>query len=125
MKISQSLKGLVLGLAVLLASSAFASSKGSIQLLDSVNVGSTQVKAGDYNLRWEGNGPNVELSILKNNKVVATTPARLVDVSQAPARDTAVLKTNADGTRSLSQIQLAGKKFAIAIGQEAAEGGAK
>ncbi len=125
MTFSKSFKGLLLGLAVLLATSAFASNKGSIQLLDNTNIAGTQLKAGDYSLKWEGNGPNVELSILKGSKVVATTPARLVDLNQSPNRDTAVLKTNADGTRSLSQIQLAGKKFALAIGQESAEGGAK
>ena len=124
MKFSNSFKGMLLGLAVLLATSAFASNKASIQFLDTVTVAGQQVKAGDYNIKWEGNGPNVELSILKGSKVVATTPARLVDMNQAPSRDTAVTKTSPDGTRQLSQIQIAGKKFAIAIGQETADAGA-
>jgi hypothetical protein len=123
MKLSNGLKGLLLGLAVLLATSAFASNTASIQFLDPVTVGGQQVKAGDYSIKWQGNGPNVELSILKGSKVVATTPARLVDLSQSPSRDTAIMKTGADGNRQLSQIEIAGKKFAIAIGQESADAG--
>jgi hypothetical protein len=123
MKRSNGLKGLLLGLAVLLATSAFASNTASIQFLDPVTVGGQQVKAGDYSIKWQGNGPNVELSILKGSKVVATTPARLVDLSQSPSRDTAIMKTGADGNRQLSQIEIAGKKFAIAIGQESADAG--
>lgn len=123
MKVSNGFKGLLLGLAVLLATSAFASNKASIQFLDTVTVAGQQVKPGDYSIKWDGTGPNVELSILKGNKVVATTPARLVDVNQAPMRDTAVLKSGPDGSHQLSQIQMAGKKFAIAIGQESADAG--
>jgi len=123
MKLSNGLKGLLLGLAVLLATSACASNTASIQFLDPVTVGGQQVKAGDYSIKWQGNGPNVELSILKGSKVVATTPARLVDLSQSPSRDTAIMKTGADGNRQLSQIEIAGKKFAIAIGQESADAG--
>jgi hypothetical protein len=123
MNFTKSFKGLLFGLAVLLATSAFASNKASIQFLDTVNIGGQQVKAGDYSIKWEGNGPNVELSILKGSKVVATTPARLVDLNQSPGRDTAVTKTAPDGSRQLSQIQIAGKKFAIAIGQESADAG--
>ncbi len=125
MKFTNGLKGLLLGLALLLAASAWAASKGSIELVDNVNVGGQQLKAGDYSLRWEGNGSNVELSILKGSKVVATTPAHLVDVAQSAGRDTVVTKTNADGSKSLSQIQLAGKKFAIEVGQESAAEGAQ
>ncbi len=125
MKFANGLKGLLLGLALLLAASAWASNKGSIEITDNVSVGGQQLKAGDYSLRWEGNGANVELSILKGNKVVATTPAHLMDVTQSAGRDMVLTKTNADGSKSLSQIQLAGKRFAIEIGQESASGGDK
>jgi len=120
MKFTKMMKGLLLGLALLLATGAFASSKGSIQLLSPVTVGGQQLKPGEYSLKWEGNGPNVELSILKGSKVVVTTPARVVDLNQAASRDTTLTKTNADGSKTLSQIQLAGKKYALAIGQESA-----
>jgi hypothetical protein len=123
MKFTNGLKGLLLGLALLLAASAWASSKASIEIVDNISVGGQQLKAGEYSLRWEGSGSNVELSILKGSKVVATTPAHLMDVTQSASRDLILTKTNADGSKSLSQIQLAGKKFAITVGQESAAGG--
>jgi len=125
MKFTKGLKGLLLGMILLLAAGAWASNQSSIQINDNVSVGGQQLKAGDYSLRWEGNGPNVELSILKGNKVVATTPAHLVDTAQKATIDTVLTKSNADGTKSLSQIQPAGKKYAFAVGQESAAQGAQ
>jgi hypothetical protein len=121
MKLANISKGLLLGLALMLATSVFAAAnKGSIQLLDSVSISGKQLPAGDYSVKWDGNGPNVELNILKGNKVVATTPARLIDVTQKSDRDAAVVKSNDDGSRSLSEIHFAGKKYALAIGSESA-----
>jgi hypothetical protein len=121
MKFQSISKSLLLGLALLLASSAFAASnKGSVQFIDPVTVSGKQVPAGDYSVKWDGNGPNVEVNILKGNKVVATTPARLIDLNQKQDNDAAVVKSNEDGSRSLTEIHFGGKKYALAIGQESA-----
>jgi len=114
-------KGLLLGLAVLLATSAFAASnKGSMELIDPVTVSGKQLPAGDYSVKWDGNGPSVELSILRGSKVVATTPARLIDLSKTSNNNAAVVKTNDDGSRSLAEIHFGGKRYALSIGQETA-----
>jgi hypothetical protein len=55
---------------------------------------------------------------MKGKKVVATTPARLIDLSQKPARDAAVVKNNDDGSRSLAEIHFGGKAYGLAIGAE-------
>src|SRR5271167_926241 len=121
MKSQSIFKSLLLGLALLLATSAFAAAnKGSLQLSSPVTISGTQLTAGDYSVKWDGNGPNVELNILQGNKVVATTPARLIDLSQKQNNDNAVVKNNADGTRSLAEIRFSGKKYALAIGSESA-----
>ena len=121
MKFQSISKGLLLGLAVLLATGAFAAvNKGSVQLLDPVTVSGKQLPAGDYSVKWDGNGPNVELSILRGSKVVATTPARLIDLNQKTNGDAAVVKNNDDGSKSLSEIRFGGKRYALAIGQETA-----
>jgi hypothetical protein len=119
MKFQSISKSLLLGLALLLATSAFAAAnKGSLQISDSVTVSGKQLSAGDYSVKWEGNGPNVELNILQGKKVVATTPARLIDLSQKPDNDAAVVKSNGDGSKSLTEIHFGGKKYALAIGSE-------
>ena len=117
MKRSTISKSLLLGMALLLATGAFAANKGSLQVQDPVTVIGKQLPAGDYQLKWDGKGPNVELSILKGNKVVATVPARL---NQSASSDAAVVRKNEDGSRSLSEIRFSGKKYALAIGEEAA-----
>ncbi len=121
MKASKISKGLLLGLTLLLATSVFAANKGSLQVSDPVTVNGTQILAGDYTVKWEGNGPAVELSMLHGKDVVATVPARLVDINPTPDRNSAVTSLNSDGHKSLNEIRFSGKKYALAIGSETAK----
>jgi hypothetical protein len=121
MKSSKLSKGLLLGLALLLATSAFAANKGSLQVSDEVTVSGKQLARGEYTVKWEGNGPNVELNILQGKKVVATTPARLIDLNRSADGDSAVVRKNDDGSRTLAEIRFAGKKYALAVGNESAK----
>jgi hypothetical protein len=109
-------KKLLLGTALLLATSALAAEKSQLTIFDPVNVAGTQLRSGDYTLQWQGNGPNVELSILKGKTVIVTTPARLIDKDQAASAGATTTKLNDDGTRSLSEIRLRGKKYVLEIG---------
>ena len=122
----QHIKGLLLGLALLFATGAFAAAanKGSVQLFDSVSVSGKQLAKGTYSVKWDGSGPNVELSFLQGNVVVATTSARVVDLSQKTANDAAIVKNGADGTKVLSELRFEGKKYALAIGGDSAMEGA-
>jgi hypothetical protein len=113
-------KNLILGVALLLATTVFAANKGSLQVMDQVTVNGQSLQPGDYNLKWDGNGSNVQLSILKGSKVVATTPAQVLSLTSSPNNNAAVLKNNSDGSKALSEIRFGGKKYALAIGGEAA-----
>lgn len=114
---------LVLVSALLLATTALAANKGSLNLSEPVNISGTQLKAGSYSVHWEGSGPNVELKIMRGKQLVASSPARIVDLSSSANNDAAVFKSNGDGSRSLSEIRFYGKKQALAIGSEAADSG--
>ena len=114
-------KSLLLGLALLLATSAFAANKGSLSVQEPVTVNGTKLAPGDYKLAWDGTGPSVELSITQGKKVVAKVPARMVTLENPSQGDAAVVKDNGDGTKSLSGVRLSGKKFAFAVGEEAAK----
>lgn len=115
--------GLTVGLALLLATSAFAANKGTVRFQEQVSVGGTQVKPGEYKAAWEGSGPNVQLNLMKGKNVVATTTARVVELDRTAPDDTAVVTNNGDGSRSLSQLRFHGKKQALAIGNESAQAG--
>ena len=117
MKFSTVSKSVVMGLAVLLASSAFAANKANLSLLNPTTVNGTQLKAGDYKLEWDGSGPNVEVSILQGKKVLAKVPAKVVDLNKAPDNSAAVVNRNEDGSSTLSSVRFAGKKYALDLGQ--------
>jgi hypothetical protein len=119
MKFTTVSKSLVMGLALLLASSAFAATKGSLTLLNAATVNGTQLKAGDYKLEWEGTGPNVELSIMQGKTVVAKVPAKVVDLTSAARDNAAVVNRSDNGSHTLAGARFAGKKFALEIGDSA------
>jgi len=122
MKLSNITKSLTLGVALLLASSAFAgTNKTTLQVQEATTISGTKLAPGEYKVQWEGNGPNVEMSILKGKNVVAKVPARVVELPSAAPSDAAVVHRNEDGSRSLSEIRMSGKKYALAVGEEAAK----
>lgn len=121
MKFATISKSVVLGLAVLLASSAFAASKANLNLQTPTMVNGTKLKAGDYKLEWEGTGPNVEVSIRQGKNVLAKVPAKIVDLSTAASNDAATVRKNDDGTRTLSGARFQGKKYALEI-EESSDG---
>jgi len=114
-------KSFFLGLALLLATSAFAANKGSLSVQEPVTINGTQLKPGDYKVQWDGNGPSVELSITQGKKVIAKVPAHMVNLEVPSQSDAAVVKNNGDGTKSLSEVRLSGKKFSLSVGEEAAK----
>ncbi len=108
-------KTVVLGLAVLLAASAFASNKGSLQVRESVEVNGQQLAPGEYQVRWNGAGSTVEISFMQGKKEVAKATAQVVTLDKAYDNDSAVVDHNS-GKATVSELRFAGKKFALAIG---------
>jgi hypothetical protein len=119
MKFATVSKTLVVGVALLLASSAFAATKGSLQLSNPVTVNGTTLKPGDYKVQWEGSGPNVELSFMKGNKVLAKAPAHIVELQTPAANDAAVTQSNGSGPSTLAGVRFQGKKIALDLNESA------
>jgi len=131
MKRSMISKSLMLGVALLLATSAFAANKnkGSLQITEQVSVNGQALPAGTYTVKWVAetytiklgdSGLDVNLSILRGNIVVATMPARMIGLQRSDSRDSVVERKNQDGSRSLLEIHFGGKKYAFALGDEQA-----
>ncbi len=121
MKFATISKSVVMGLALLLASNAFAATKADLTLQSSTTINGAKLKPGDYRLEWDGSGPNVEVSIRQGKKVLAKVPAKVVDLNFPSANNAAVLKMNGDGTSTLAGARFEGKKFALELG-EASDG---
>jgi len=123
MKLNNLAKFTVLGLAVLLATGAFASNKSTLNVQETVQVNGHQLPAGEYQVRWDGSGPDVQLSIMKGKKEVAKTTARVVELDEKSPYDSAVVDRSGS-TPTVSQLRFAGKKFALVIGGEASSASA-
>jgi hypothetical protein len=116
MKFTTVSKSLMMGLALLLASSAFAGTKADLVLQSPTTINGTKLKAGEYKLQWDGSGPNVEVSITRGKTVVAKVPAKVVGLTTPSPNSAAVVKTNDDGTSTLAGARFEGKKFALELG---------
>lgn len=106
---------MVLGLAVLLASSAFASNRATLQISEPIEVNGQQLAPGTYQLRWDGSGSSVEVSFMKGKKEVAKSSGTLRTLDKAYDYDSSVLD-HANGKASVSEVRFAGKKYALALG---------
>lgn len=112
MKFATVAKSLALGFA-LVASSAFAATKDSLQISHSVTVNGTTLKAGDYKVEWQGSGSSVELSIMQGKRVLAKASAQIVELKDPAPYNAAVTLKNDDGTSSLVGLRFEGEKVAL------------
>jgi hypothetical protein len=101
----------LLALALMLPVFALAAEKNSanFQITSKVELNGITLSPGYYKLEWNGEGPDVQLSILQGRKTVAQLPARLVNGNyQQPA---IVTHQNNSGDNVLDQIQLKNKEL--------------
>ncbi|HEX6905540.1 MAG TPA: hypothetical protein VF154_02945 [Terriglobales bacterium] len=113
MKSSKITGGLVLAVAVLLSTAAFAAGKpGSLYLGEAAQLNGKQIPAGTYQLKWQGNGPAVQVYVMKGKKVVASAPAKVEQVSAQSDHGAAVIDT-AGGSRTLVEARFAGKNYKL------------
>jgi hypothetical protein len=119
MKFATVTKSAFLGLALLLASSAFAgnTNKADLHLNNPTLVNGTKLKAGDYRLEWEGTGPSVDVSIKQGKTVLAKVQGKVVDLDSPASNSAALLQRNDDGTTALTGARFEGKKFALELSE--------
>jgi len=124
MKSSLFSKVIIASLALMLTASAFAgggSHKDSFVISAVTTVSGQQLQAGEYEARWEGKGPTVQLSITQGKKVLATVPAQLVELDRASLDTRAVIKSGANGDRELTTLRFSGKTYSLNLGTEFAK----
>jgi len=74
---------------VLVSAPAFAGTKPqTVTFPGTVQIGSTQVPAGDYKLAWTGSGPSVQVTLTRQGKTVATFTAKVIDGKSTPGLET-------------------------------------
>jgi hypothetical protein len=115
MKLSKTFQSVLIGSAFLLASDAFAANKGTLHVSSPEIVAGERLGPGEYTVRWDGTGPNIEFRIMRGAKVVVAAPARMVALDNPSANDSVVIQIGADGSRRVSQISFSGQKLALQI----------
>ena len=113
------MKNVILVLLVcLIALSAFAGDK-SLTIYSKANFNGQTIAAGDYKVAVDVKGTTAEVKFLKNGKAVATATGELVELKDAP-KDTGILYVaNADGSRTVKEIQFINQKQAIRFNADA------
>ena len=89
----------------------------SVQLFDVVQIGSTQLKPGNYKVEWQGTGPAVQVSFHQNGKTVVTVPATLKANDDQVTQDAVVTEATGAGTSTLKEIDFGHQKEALVFDQ--------
>ena len=113
-------KGLLLGASLFFASAAFAGEKASVKFFDDVKLNGKTISAGKYEVELEGTGSQAQLSIRQGKEIIATVPATVNPTQVAQQSTGYATSRQEDGSLSLTSVLIAGKKFTIQVGQEAA-----
>ena len=89
----------------------------SVQTFDVVQVGSTQLKPGDYKVEWQGTGPAVQVSFQQSGKTVVTVPATLKTNDDQVTQDAIMTEATSAGTTELKEIDFGRQKEALVFDQ--------
>lgn len=111
-------KKVCIAMLLLLPAIAWSESKGPLYLAHLTNVAGKMLASGNYTVRWNGAGEEVEMKICQGKKEIATVHARVIQLSSPASFDSAVVE-NEGGATSLSEIHFAGKKSALRVGGNA------
>jgi hypothetical protein len=105
------------GAALLLAASAFAgdTNKGTLRLDEKVTIAGTSLDPGNYKVEWNGNGPDVQVNVLKGHETVATFPAHLQQEANPMRSDGYGSADQPNGGKTLTAIYFGGKHYALQV----------
>ena len=107
-------------LTVALTTVTFAASKnqGNFTLFDPAQVGSTELRPGDYKAQWqEEAGGAVKVEILQDGKAVATAEGKLKDLPGPAPYSAVVLKSVSDNTKEIDEIDFSKRNQALVFGE--------
>ena len=113
--------GVIFALTVLFSTVAFAGSKpGPLILRNGADLNGKHLPPGSYQVKWQGNGPEVQVQVLHDKQVVATAPAKVEQLPEKGHDDAAVIDTTNDA-RNLVEARFAGRKYKLVFTPGAAQ----
>lgn len=97
--------GFVLACTFLSIPAFAANNSQTVSLPSAVQVGSTQLPAGDYKVTWTGTGDSAQVTLAKKGVQTVTVPAKVV----AQKHDRTGVTTNSTGDKTILQVILLSK----------------
>jgi hypothetical protein len=86
----------------------------SVDIPATVQIGGTQLKPGNYKVKWQGTGPDIQVTFLRDGKTVATVPATLKTNDGEVTQDGIVLDS---ANKTLTEIDFHRDKEALVFQQ--------
>jgi hypothetical protein len=86
----------------------------SVQIPESLQVGSAQLQPGNYKVEWQGTGPEVQVNFMRDGKTVATVPGTLNANDNRVVQDAIVTDTTSN---TLKEIDFGHDKESVVFGQ--------
>lgn len=125
MKFQLSSRIFTLLLAGLLVPGAYAAGarQGNLHVTDPIQVNGKQLSPGDYNVSWDGDGPDVTVHFARGHKELATAPAKVVQLDKKSSEDATLVTTSTSGQRELSGLRFSGKPYELDIAGSSQAGG--
>jgi hypothetical protein len=107
--------------ALLFASAAIAGdtpNKATVRINQSLTVDGKTIDSGKYTAQWTGEGPDVQVTLMKGKNTVATFAAQ---VKQEPSTnpDDAIGTTEGPNGKQLSSIYPGGKRISLQLNKDA------
>jgi|SRR5579863_541396 len=86
----------------------------SVDIPATVQIGGTQLKPGNYKVKWQGAGPDIQVTFLRDGKTVATVPATLKTNDGEVTQDSIVTDS---ANKTLTEIDFHHDKEALVFQQ--------
>ncbi|HKR85643.1 MAG TPA: hypothetical protein VJS37_15900 [Terriglobales bacterium] len=98
-----------------LVSLAATKNSKSIDIQSPTLVANHQLNPGTYKVEWNGHGPNVQVAFLRNNKEVATAPAKVTSEGSASsiAQNGPALETHMNSNKASVLDEIDFKNIAL------------
>jgi type 1 fimbria pilin len=97
--------------------------KMTIHIDQRVSVNGKILDNGKYTAEWNGDGPNVQVTLLHGKDTVATFPAQIKQEASPNSNDAIGTSDNSDGSKQLNSIYPGGKRISIQLDNSGAGSG--
>jgi hypothetical protein len=108
--------GLIAGLVLVGAGVARAGDRSfsvDVALESATMVAGKTLQPGDYTFSWTGNGPQVEVAVKQDGKIVEEAKAKIVDQATRAEEQSMVTRKAQSGAPILEELRVRGERTAL------------